>query len=138
MPATSSNTDLCKLLLSGQILHYPTPALINWGAPEAEDAYVQHLAKIETILNYLNKLSDTKTASDDDLILILDGYDIWLQLSSEVLLKRYFKVIEATNTRSRSLYGHDARHSILYVKISRQLYHKLTVQGSDRTKFVGQ
>ncbi|KAL1305404.1 hypothetical protein AAFC00_002292 [Neodothiora populina] len=114
IPATSSNTDLCKLLVSGQILHYPIPALINWGAPEAKDAYKQHLAKIETILNYLNKLQATKTAADDDLILILDGFDIWLQLHHEVLIKRYFKVIDDTNARSEALYGHPARHSVLF------------------------
>lgn len=86
-------------------------ALINWKAPEAKDAYVQHLAKVSTILNYLHILE--KTASQDDLILILDGYDIWLQLRPEVLLKRYFKVIEATDARSQELYGKPARHTIL-------------------------
>lgn len=43
VPATSSNPDLCKLLLSAQILGYPAPILINYGATEFEDPYVQHL-----------------------------------------------------------------------------------------------
>lgn len=87
------------------------PALINWGAPEAEDAYKQHLAKVETILSYLHQLEST--ASPDDLILILDGYDIWLQLRSEILIKRYYKVMQATDARSQELYGQHARHTIL-------------------------
>lgn len=101
-------------MLSGQILHYPVPVLINWGAPESENAYVQHLAKIETILNYLDKLEQTKTAHDDDLILVLDAWDAWLQLPSEVLIKRYFEVVGDADARSKGLYGRDARHTILF------------------------
>ena len=93
------------------------PALINWGAHEAADAYKQHLLKVETILAYLHLLEDSQTATEDDMILILDGFDIWLQLRPEVLLKRYYKIMEATDERSISLYGEPARHSILSVKV---------------------
>ena len=80
IPATSSNPDLCKLLLSAQVLNYPTPVLINYGDVEdTEDAYKQHLAKVEGILNYLEQL-DTSSEYDEDLVLILDGYDVHLQL----------------------------------------------------------
>ena len=105
--------DLCKLLLSVSILHYPVPALINWNAPEASDAYRQHIAKVETILNYLHKMGNTTNVAKDDMVLILDGYDIWLQLRPEVLLKRYFKILEATNARSEELYGQDTKTTIL-------------------------
>lgn len=72
IPATSSNSEFCKLLLSTTILGYPTPILINYGAKEAADPYKQHLAKVETLLHYLNRL---KPISNDDIVLILDGYD---------------------------------------------------------------
>lgn len=72
IPATSSNPEFCKLLLSTTILGYPTPILINYGAKEAPNPYVQHLAKVETLLHYLNRL---KPISNDDIVLILDGYD---------------------------------------------------------------
>lgn len=75
VPATSSNPDLCKLLLSGQILDYPTPILINYGATESEDPYVQHLAKVEGILKYLDHLERSDEFAED-LVLIVDGYDV--------------------------------------------------------------
>ena len=80
IPATSSNEDLCKILLSVQILGYPTPILINYGDAENENAYVQHLAKVEGILKYLDDLH-TSTQFSQDLVLIVDGYDVWFQVS---------------------------------------------------------
>lgn len=72
VPATSTNPDLCKLLLSAQILGYPTPVLINYGDHEAWDAYVQHLGKVEGILQYLDQL-ETSDEYAEDLVLIIDG-----------------------------------------------------------------
>lgn len=79
IPATSSNSDLCKLLLSAQILNYPTPILINYGAQEDMDEYVQHLAKVEGILKYLEHV-ETSSEYAEDLVLIVDGYDVWFQV----------------------------------------------------------
>lgn len=80
IPATSSNSDLCKLLLSGQILGYPTPQLINYGDTEdLDDPYKQHIAKVEGILKYLEHL-ETSSEYSTDLVLILDGYDLFLQV----------------------------------------------------------
>jgi hypothetical protein len=76
IPATSSNADLCKLLVSAQILGYPTPVLINWDDPEdKEDAYKQHIAKVAGFLNYLEQL-ETSSEYDEDLVLIVDGETI--------------------------------------------------------------
>ena len=73
IPATSSNPDLCKLLLSSQILNYPTPILINYGATEFDDPYVQHLAKVEGILKYLDRLGTTDEYAED-LVLIVGTF----------------------------------------------------------------
>ncbi|RFU25366.1 hypothetical protein B7463_g10976, partial [Scytalidium lignicola] len=103
VPATSSNVNLCRLLLSAAVLNYPAPVLINWGAPEAQDAYVQHLAKVWTILDYLDVL--VKNGKQDDLVLIVDGFDIHFQLPPEVLLQRYFQENERANKRIQAQHG---------------------------------
>ncbi|KAK5942280.1 hypothetical protein PMZ80_004843 [Knufia obscura] len=90
VPATSSNHHLCQLLLSAAILGYPSPTLINWNAPEDEDDYVQHLTKVEGILNHLNSL---EPQHDDDLVLMVDGYDAWFQLPPSVLIERYHSLV---------------------------------------------
>lgn len=119
VPATSSNPDLCKLMLSAQVLGYPTPILINYGDKEAQDAYVQHLAKVEGILHYLEQLE----ASDEyaeELVLIVDGFDVVMQLRPDVLIKRYYQVNAAADERAIETYGedlvkqHDIRQTIVF------------------------
>ena len=119
VPATSSNPDLCKLLLSAQILKYPTPILINYGATEFEDPYVQHLAKVEGILKYLDNLGASGEFGED-LVLVVDGYDLWFQLPAEVLLRRYYELNAAANARLIKTYGertvidHNIRQTIIF------------------------
>lgn len=118
MPATSSNVDLCRLLLSTTALQYPTPILINWAATENQDAYVQHLAKVETILKYLDKLF--WAGKQDDLVLIVDGYDIHFQLPPSVMIERYFEVNALADKRTESKVGkwnmrnHDLKQTVIF------------------------
>ncbi|KAK3670754.1 hypothetical protein LTR78_009326 [Recurvomyces mirabilis] len=107
VPATSSNPDLCKLSLSVQILDYPIPVLINFGHPEDPDSYVQHLAKPQGILNYLDSISgeDDRGRVDEDLVLIVDGYDVWMQLHRDVLISRYYEMNRAADARTNATYG---------------------------------
>ncbi|GAB7359979.1 hypothetical protein MBLNU230_g7503t1 [Neophaeotheca triangularis] len=91
IPATQSNLDLCRLLLSIAVLGYPEPVLIGWA-----DDTTNHLFKVSTILEYLEGLPPE---SDDDLVLIVDGYDIWFQLRPDVIIKRYYEIIEHANAR---------------------------------------
>ena len=101
IPATSSNQYFCQLLLSAAVLHYPTPTLINWAAKEDENEFVQHIAKISKILDYLKGIPKGK---EKDLVLIVDGFDVWFQLRSDVLIKRYFAINKGANKRiSKSL-----------------------------------
>ncbi|OAA73538.1 hypothetical protein ISF_00439 [Cordyceps fumosorosea ARSEF 2679] len=53
------------------------------------DAAETHLAKLRAIQEYLQGLSSDE---DDDLVLIVDGYDIILQLPVEVMIERYFTI----------------------------------------------
>jgi len=104
IPATSSNHHLCRLLLSVTALDYPIPVFINWGDEEDPNPYVQHVAKVGGILRYLNKLDHQY---DDDLALIVDGYDVLFQLRPDVLIKRYYNVIDAANKRLVDRVGYD-------------------------------
>lgn len=101
VPATSSNTNLCKLLLSAAVLDYPEPVLVNWGAEEDDNSYIQHLAKVGKVLDYLQTLP---SAAAEDLVLVVDGYDVWFQLPPDVLIQRYYAVTEAANHRLRLCY----------------------------------
>ncbi|KAL6716821.1 hypothetical protein ACLMJK_004733 [Lecanora helva] len=117
IPATSSNKYLCQLLLSAAILDYPAPTLINWEAKENQNQYIQHLAKVSKVLDHLKTLPPS---NNDDLVLIVDGYDVWFQLRPDVLVRRYFAVKKAADLRADSELGvdvakeHDVRHTVIF------------------------
>ena len=90
IPATSTNHHLCQLMVSAAVMGYPAPVLVNWDAPEASDAYVQHLMKVEGVLNYLDSLPSSQ---QDDMIFMLDGFDAWFQLPGDALMQRYYDVV---------------------------------------------
>ena len=70
------------------------------------------MGKVKGILDYLDRiiLEDAKEGEEgpasNDLVLILDGFDIWLQLPPDILIQRYYSVIDAANDRlARELGG---------------------------------
>jgi hypothetical protein len=94
--ATNSGLNLCRLLLSASVLSYPSPVLIDWAGEGEFDAAKTHLAKVAGPLRYLESLD---SAQDSDIVVLLDGFDVTLQLGPDVLLKRYFE--ERANALSR-------------------------------------
>ena len=103
IPASEPNPDLCKTLLSSFLLDYPPPTLINFGkvfSGEGENG--SHAGKIRGVYEYLK---DQKQVSDDDLVLITDGYDAWFQLPPEVMIRRYHILIREVNERLQRKYG---------------------------------
>ncbi|KAK4494574.1 hypothetical protein PRZ48_013930 [Zasmidium cellare] len=117
-PATGPNLDFCKLLLSAGILGYPEPIFVGWEGRGVYNGTESHLFKITETLTYLRSLP---ASADEDMVLILDAYDIWLQLRPEVLISRYYDVIRKNDDRLRDegiygkkLAGDKVQHSIIF------------------------
>ena len=104
IPASESNPDLCKTVLSSFVLSYPSPTLINYGKTFDGDNWDRgsHAGKIRGVFDFLNDKSKVK---DDDLVLIIDGYDVWFQLPPEIMIRRYHKMIYEANDHLRRRYG---------------------------------
>ena len=104
IPASETNDRLCKTLLSSFLLNYPSPTLINFGKVFTGDTWDKgsHAGKIGGVYDFLSK--DEKVY-DGDLVLVIDGYDVWFQLPPEVLVKRYITLIRAANKRLQTQYG---------------------------------
>ncbi|WPG99671.1 Hypothetical protein R9X50_00249000 [Acrodontium crateriforme] len=96
LPATAATIDLCRLLLSCAVTGYPDPIFLGWGGHGAYDGAKSHLFKISETLAYLNSLPPS---ADDDLVLLLDGYDIFMQLRPDVLIRRYWSMVDRANAR---------------------------------------
>lgn len=120
IPASHEDVNLCKTLLSAAILGYPTPVVINWEKAFDDSNFVEggsHLGKITGVLDYLESLPKK---SDDDAVLMIDGYDIWLQLRPQTLLDRYFDINRRADERIRSELGpkvtekHEIRQEIVF------------------------
>lgn len=104
VPASQKNPNLCKTLFSAFVLSYPSPTLVNYGKvfDESKGNIGSHTAKIRGVSEFLN---DDKKVNDNDLVLIVDGYDVWFQLPPEVLIERYHSVMNEANERLRARYG---------------------------------
>ena len=105
IPASRPDQNLCKVLLSASILGYPAPVIINWNQEFNDPGLVEggsHLAKISGVHEYLLSLDETH---DEDVMLMVDGYDIWLQLRPQTLLDRYFALNRKADRRIREELG---------------------------------
>lgn len=109
--ATSGNFHLCQLHLSAALLGYPAPIFVNWDDHEDKDPMKQHLAKIQGALSFLESLPSHQ---QDDLVFMLDGFDVWFQLPYEYILKRYHDVVAEAHQRHVRTFGEElvAKHNI--------------------------
>lgn len=117
IPASHPDANLCKTLLSAAILGYPTPTIINWNKTFDDPNLVEggsHLAKISGVKDYIQALG---SARDDDLILMIDGYDMWLQLRPQTLLDRYFEINNRANSRIKEELGATAEKNNIHQDI---------------------
>lgn len=115
LPANGPSEELCKVIASAVALGYPTPIIVNWWKdglhPSPDDSIPSHLLKIVGILDFLEWATSDQAAKherldEDDLVLIMDAHDVWLQLPPEVLLERYFAANARTNERLAEKFGH--------------------------------
>lgn len=118
VPANNPGPDICKLVAGAIALGYPSPILINWGKNFSDvdggeagaGAWAPHFGKVTGTLEYLDRVTgpDVNTRDrldDEDLVLILDAYDIWFQLPPSVLLHRYHESNKQANARLARQWG---------------------------------
>ncbi|KAH9845295.1 hypothetical protein Tdes44962_MAKER01305 [Teratosphaeria destructans] len=98
VPTSKTTTGLCRLFMSSAVNGYPDPVLVGWGGAARQDGLSTkgHLFKVSEILYYLDTL---RPAQDDDLVLVIDAFNLWLQLPPQVLIERYFQAIEKQDGR---------------------------------------
>ncbi|KAG5984895.1 hypothetical protein E4U55_002650 [Claviceps digitariae] len=95
IPASNSNLQLCYHLASAGANRYPVPTLLGWNGQGEFDASIQHKAKLRSLKRYLDSLK--KPEESDDLVVLADAYDVLHQLPPEILIERYFEIVEKAN-----------------------------------------
>ncbi|PNY20492.1 Uncharacterized protein TCAP_07383 [Tolypocladium capitatum] len=102
IPASRGNLQLCYNLVSSAVNRYPVPTLLGWNGTGEFDAATTHLAKLRAMKRYFHSLQPRE---DDDLVLVVDGYDVIQQLPPEVIVERYFDIAAKADARLAERFG---------------------------------
>lgn len=94
--ASKPNKQFCRAIVSSTVNRYGPPIIAGWHGEGELDAAETHLAKVRAVSNYLDNLT---AEADDDLFMLIDGYDVQLQLGADVLIQRYFEVVAKEDQR---------------------------------------
>ncbi|KAL7417381.1 hypothetical protein BDY24DRAFT_374703 [Mrakia frigida] len=87
LPATNSPYEFCKTLLTTLVNDYE-PIVINWGSKARDSA-----ARIEKIAGVHDYIVNNVT-EEDDLVFMIDAFDIWIQQPPSVLVSKYLALAE--------------------------------------------
>lgn len=110
IPSTGPHFRVCRAIASATMMGYPVPVLNGWKQEGDLDASKSHLAKVRTTLNYLNGLPDS---ADEDLVLMIDGFDVTFQIPLDILIERYFAVNRAANAKIAARFGVDSTETLI-------------------------
>jgi hypothetical protein len=95
IPTPDLDPEVCKTVLSAEVLHYSTPTFIRWDAEE-QDPQAKIRRRMTAVRDYLNKLLERH---GNDTVVLTGSANIWFQLRPEVLLKRYYDINRQGNER---------------------------------------
>ncbi|KAJ4247476.1 hypothetical protein NW762_013152 [Fusarium torreyae] len=119
IPASEPALNLCANVISVLANRYPIPSIIGYKGKDEFDAKAAHIAKLYSIQRYLHGPAGKYA---DDLVVVVDGYDVLAQLPAEVLIERYFEIIKRHDQVLADRFGltidqaheHGLRQSLLW------------------------
>ncbi|CAM1508801.1 Fc.00g056490.m01.CDS01 [Cosmosporella sp. VM-42] len=89
IPSTISKPPVCASIVSALVNRYPIPVILGYKGEDEYDSGRAHIAKIPAIQRYLHSLTD---ADDDDIIMVMDSFDVLAQVPVEAMIERYFDI----------------------------------------------
>ncbi|EXF76973.1 hypothetical protein CaCOL14_006352 [Colletotrichum acutatum] len=107
--ASAPNLQFCRALVSSTANRFGAPVIAGWNGTGENDAAQSHLAKIRVVTKYLEDLPES---SNDDLFMMIDGYDVLLQFGPDVLIERYFKAAAKEDERIIQQLGPERAQSL--------------------------
>lgn len=87
---------VCANAVAGLVNRYPAPQLVGYKGEGKYDAHKAHIAKLRTIQRYLH---DVGEGHDDDLVVVVDDFDVLPQFGTEALIERYFRLAHEADQR---------------------------------------
>lgn len=89
-------------MASALLNRYSVPSIVGYKGEGEYDAKKAHIAKLKAAARYLHNITN---ALDDDLVLIVDGFDVVAQLPAEATIQLYFDMMPVANQRVADRYG---------------------------------
>ena len=99
--------ELCKTVLTAQILNYAVPVII----PPEDSNTTAGSSSRDTLWQTLAYLKDLPAEAEDGIVILLDGPGTLLQLRPDVLLQRYFRLLAEADRQVKSVDGRG--HSVI-------------------------
>ncbi|KAF5005458.1 hypothetical protein FDECE_8123 [Fusarium decemcellulare] len=95
VPANVVNPHVCAVVASALVNRYSIPTVLGYKGEGFMDAQRAHIAKLRAIRHYLR----TSGGAKDDLVIIVDGFDVMAQLPAETMIERYFQMTAEADQR---------------------------------------
>ncbi|KFA71829.1 hypothetical protein S40288_07941 [Stachybotrys chartarum IBT 40288] len=91
VPSNGIRATLCAGLTSALANGYPIPRILGYKGKGEFDAAKAHIAKLHAIKRYFDGIPRTPDA-DNDLVMVVDGFDVLPQLPASTVVERYFEM----------------------------------------------
>ncbi|KFA62570.1 hypothetical protein S40285_05817 [Stachybotrys chlorohalonatus IBT 40285] len=107
VPASDVKASLCAGVASALANGYPIPRIVGYKGKGEFNARAAHIAKLRAIQRYLDNVDGIIPghAAEDDLVMVVDGYDVLAKLPAGVAIERYFELVEAADQKLASRRG---------------------------------
>ena len=102
VPASEAKPPVCAVAAAAMVNRYSMPTIIGYKGEGEFDAHAAHIAKLRSIALYLHNQDETH---DDDLVLVVDGFDALAQIPAEAMIERYFDIMAAKDQKLADKYG---------------------------------
>ncbi|KAJ4264417.1 hypothetical protein NW762_005616 [Fusarium torreyae] len=118
VPANVANRQVCAVVASALANRYSIPTILGYRGEAFLDAQKAHIAKLRAIKDYLHNSG----GAWDDLVIIVDGFDVMAQLPADAMIQRYFtlmadadqKLADQRGTTVKELHGMGVRQTLLW------------------------
>jgi len=101
IPTSDLHPEVCKTVLSAEVLLYPTPTFVRWDTDD-QDPRARTQRRMTAVRDYLDKLL---RHHGNDTVILTGSASTWFQLRPEVLLKRYYEINRRGNERLAAVIG---------------------------------
>lgn len=109
--------NLCANIVTALANRYPFPTMIGYHGKGDYDVKASNLGKLRAMRRYL---IDTPNAEDDDLVIVIDGYDVLAQLPAQAMIEIFFETMARHDKHLADRFGltvEQARERGLYTGV---------------------